>query len=433
MTRAAAALLALLVPAAAVCAAPAASGGAAPTPARTPLATTALATTALVGTSAPSALPCPSGYAAPDPARPVLTADLTVDGRGGVTGTLRYLFTPDVATGEIVLRLWGAAPRPRARGGSVTVSRVAVAGVPRTVQRPAPTLLRVPLNGRTPAGRQVTVDVAFSLRLPVGADDRLGFRSGVSWLGSGVPLLAWERGRGWATEPETRNFAEATTSEAMELRRLAVTRPAGQTVLATGARVSDDGRTAVFRARAVRDLLVASGAFRVSRTTASTGGGGVPVEVGVAPGLRDDPAAVAAELSRAVRAHASRFGPYPYERLVAAVVPDLSGGVEQPGAVLLGSGQGSPRDATGSHEVAHLWWYGLVGDDQARDPWLDEAFATYAEALDRGTGPGYERTTVPADALRRTGAPMTYWEGRSSYYRGVYVQGATALLRARRA
>jgi hypothetical protein len=28
---------------------------------------------------------------------------------------------------------------------------------------------------------------------------------------------------------------------------------------------------------------------------------------------------------------------------------------------------------------------------------------------------------------------MTYWEGRSSYYRSVYVQGAAALLRAREA
>ena len=71
-----------------------------------------------------------------------------------------------------------------------------------------------------------------------------------------------------------------------------------------------------------------------------------------------------------------------------------------------------PSDPTASHEVAHLWFYGLVGDDQARDPWLDEAFATYAEALDRGTGPAYERTTVPADGRGRTGAPMTYWEGR---------------------
>lgn len=95
---------------------------------------------------------------------------------------------------------------------------------------------------------------------------------------------------------------------------------AGQHVLAIGATASDDGRTAVFRARAVRDVLVASGAFRLARATAST----VPVEVGVSPGLPDNPAAV------------------------TVVVPDLGGGVEQPAALLLGSGQGSPSDATGA-------------------------------------------------------------------------------------
>ena len=28
-----------------------------------------------------------------------------------------------------------------------------------------------------------------------------------------------------------------------------------------------------------------------------------------------------------------------------------------------------------------MWFYGMVGNSQFRDPWLDEAFATYAEAL----------------------------------------------------
>ena len=42
--------------------------------------------------------------------------------------------------------------------------------------------------------------------------------------------------------------------------------------------------------------------------------------------------------------------------------------------------------------------------------------------------------TVPADARNRVGAPMAYWEGhQSSYFRGVYIQGGAALLRARAA
>jgi hypothetical protein len=282
----------------------------------------------------------------------VLTAALTVDG-GTVSGTSRVVFTPDLATGELVFRLWAAAPRPRAMGGGIDVRRVVVNGVARQARRPAPTLLRIPLAGKTPAGRPVTIDLTWRLRLPTGANDRLGVRGSTAWFGSGLPLLAWVRGRGWATDPETANFAEATTSEVMDLRSLSVTRARGLSVLASGAPLSDDGRTAVFRARAVRDLMVATGAFR----TATASGGGKQVLVGVAPGLPDDPAAVAREMARALVAHARRFGVFPYERLSVAVVPDLRGGVEHPGAVLLGEGQ-AQGDATGSHEVAHEWWYG---------------------------------------------------------------------------
>jgi aminopeptidase N len=34
-----------------------------------------------------------------------------------------------------------------------------------------------------------------------------------------------------------------------------------------------------------------------------------------------------------------------------------------------------------AHEVAHQWWYGLVGNDQALEPWLDEAFSTISEVF----------------------------------------------------
>jgi Peptidase family M1 domain len=32
-----------------------------------------------------------------------------------------------------------------------------------------------------------------------------------------------------------------------------------------------------------------------------------------------------------------------------------------------------------SHEIAHQWWYGLVGNNQFREPWLDESFAQYSQ------------------------------------------------------
>jgi Peptidase family M1 domain len=47
-----------------------------------------------------------------------------------------------------------------------------------------------------------------------------------------------------------------------------------------------------------------------------------------------------------------------------------------------------------THEVAHQWWYGLVGNNQFAEPWLDESFASYA----------HERLH-PATNLCRPGRP----------------------------
>lgn len=30
------------------------------------------------------------------------------------------------------------------------------------------------------------------------------------------------------------------------------------------------------------------------------------------------------------------------------------------------------------HELAHQWWYGVIGNNEYADPWLDESFAVYA-------------------------------------------------------
>jgi aminopeptidase N len=34
-----------------------------------------------------------------------------------------------------------------------------------------------------------------------------------------------------------------------------------------------------------------------------------------------------------------------------------------------------------AHETAHQWWFDSVADNQALEPWLDEALATYSERI----------------------------------------------------
>ena len=87
------------------------------------------------------------------------------------------------------------------------------------------------------------------------------------------------------------------------------------------------------------------------------------------------------------------FGPYPHSEL-SVVEADFLDGMEYDGLYFLSNGfynlyQGTPGEyliAIAVHETAHQWWYALVANDQAIEPWLDEALCTYSERL------FYERT-----------------------------------------
>lgn len=82
------------------------------------------------------------------------------------------------------------------------------------------------------------------------------------------------------------------------------------------------------------------------------------------------------------------FGKYPRDRLVV-VQGDFPDGMEFTGLVFVGSAWFAQFDGTAYnyltlvsvHEIAHQWWYALVGNDAALHPWLDEALATYSEYL----------------------------------------------------
>ena len=78
------------------------------------------------------------------------------------------------------------------------------------------------------------------------------------------------------------------------------------------------------------------------------------------------------------------------------------------------------------HEVAHQWFYGLVGNDQRNDPFLDEAAA---DLLARTALGSFRATRCSAAALDRS---IASYQGRC-YYEVVYVQGGLLLddIRAR--
>jgi hypothetical protein len=151
----------------------------------------------------------------------------------------------------------------------------------------------------------------------------------------------------------------------------------------------------------------------------------VAVTVAVESSLPDDPNAYLRTVTRTLTDFGTRFGAYPLEQYTLVLTPDLRGGIEYPGFVHQGTGSGGRSTP---HEIGHQWFYALVGNDQARDPWIDEGLASYAEARFLGNLGSFVARDIPATARGHAGAPMTFWESRgSAYYRGVYVQGTQAI------
>ncbi|HZQ26703.1 MAG TPA: hypothetical protein VFA94_03290 [Acidimicrobiales bacterium] len=372
----------------------------------------------VVATDATASCPAVPARATPRPDRPryVLHVDVR-PAENVVTGSVDVRFTPDIPTDRLVFRLWANGPRPAGAGARLDVPEVRVGAHPATLERPDPTTLVVRLTSPLAAGQEVGASAPFTLTLPKPVDDRISRTGDAVRLGSFFPILAWEPGVGWATEPAVSGFAEASTAPTADFAA-SVTVPPGFDVLATGV---PDGSGRWF-APAVSDFALSVGHFKEVRGKA----GPVDVTVGVDQSLTgEDPAAYLARIVASLDDYSARFGPYPWPAFTMAVTPDLRGGIEYPMHVMQGPGSAG---RTTPHEVGHQWFFALVENDQGRDPWLDEGLASWAEATHENTLRTFTGRAIPSAGKGKLGQPMTYWEPRQSiYYASVYVQGVQML------
>jgi aminopeptidase N len=90
----------------------------------------------------------------------------------------------------------------------------------------------------------------------------------------------------------------------------------------------------------------------------------------------------------ALQVFSEKFGPYRHKTLTA-VQGDFNDGMEFSAFYFISRDylnlyRGNPKNylvIIGAHETAHQWWFDGVGNDQAREPWLDEALSTYSERI----------------------------------------------------
>lgn len=261
-------------------------------------------------------------------------------------------------------------------------------------------------------GAQTTVTIVYDATFNTGARKKKWLFAKIDNVVTAYRWIPWlSKHHSWSTP----NFGETYVTQAASDVRVTLSSDRADVKFATtGRQVEGDGVSQVFVAHNVRDFnFSASPRYKVSTSQLN----GVTLSTYT---FSLSSSALSGLTRTAFDEFSEKIGPYPYETLNVAEIP-RGGGMESPGMLWI------PSNATSaarkrylvSHEVAHQWFYAVVGNDQATDPFADEALS---EFLVR-TIIGFRDSQC--GETRLDGSVYDY--GSRCYYEVVYVQGAAYL------
>ncbi len=252
--------------------------------------------------------------------------------------------------------------------------------------------LTVPLPAPLSPGESLTLHLQYELQLPrsIEAEDLRPMPFGytprqtnlVDWYPYIPPYVS---GQGWL-HYQPWYYGEHQVYEQADFE-VSLRLDGGRTDLTIAASAPDhpDGDWHRYQIEAARNFVWSvSHVYEVLTTTV----GDVTVMSYAFPFQGDASQQVLDTTARALTLYSELFGAYP-RPLITAVEADFLDGMEYEGLYFLSEGfynlyKGSPAEyltAIAAHETAHQWWYARVANDQAKEPWLDEALCTYAERL----------------------------------------------------
>jgi len=181
----------------------------------------------------------------------------------------------------------------------------------------------------------------------------------------------------------------------------------------TGEQVGGSGLTKTFEARDVRDFaFTAATDYALRSVTVGT----VIIHVWGRPGFPISTVLSAAKT--ALSKEAALLGPYPYRTYDLAQTAG-GYGMESPGLTWIPTGAGNLGYLV-AHETGHQWFYGIVGNDQARQPFADEAATDFVARYALGLRRASRCSTARLDLT-------IYQYSSTCYYEDIYIQGGNLL------
>ena len=299
-----------------------------------------------------------------------------------VDEAIAYPNRTGVTLNELVL-----AVEPMLYANAFLLTSISVNGVASTNYSLESHRLTIPLASPLPSGGQVNLLIQFELNVPV---KQKGNTFG--WLDYQTNLTEWypfvvpfDPSKGWLLY-DFMPWGEHLTYDSADFEvNLRFTDPSSAPIIAAPALPDPVGEWTRYTLNGARTFALSmSREFLVAESAV----GSVEVRSYYFAGHEDAGAKLSYVATQVVGLFDPLIAPYPYP-VINVVELDYNDGMEFDGLCFLSSTFYDGYDGTsqnnlivlGSHEMMHNWWFGLVGNDQAMEPWLDEALSVYSERI----------------------------------------------------
>lgn len=368
------------------------------------------------------------------PASPNYKMDVFYDSvKHKMTGKLSVTFKNNLKKNldELYFNLWGNAEIFKDNGGKMNASNIKVNGK-KAVYNVDGTALHIP-SVMIKKGKSATVTMNFSVSVPK-QQDRFGWYKNTVSLGNWFPILAVYDKEGWNVDPyfhAGESFYSLTGNYDVTL-----TTDKKQVIAATGTEVGKPKKLGSlaehrYKAHNVRDFaLEMDPTYKVKKGTVNN----VDVNVYYTPDQAVYADSMIKSGLKSIDLFSDHFGSYPWPELDIVGMEGWFGGMEYPQLVMISMFEGVSQNwikSVTAHEIGHQWFYGIIGNNEYDEPWLDESFATFSEALYSNSL--NELTATPHENKDfHLSSPISKFtsygdEGIGAYYEMIYDYGGRTL------
>ena len=291
----------------------------------------------------------------------------------------------------------------------------------------AGTLLRIPIPALAP-GQAGNLTLRCVLNAPQ-SPGRFGHADEVWTFGNCLPILALRDSEGWRSDPYW-PIGDPFVSQAANYH-VSLSMPKGYALAASSPLDKDAFALRDWAVVIVKDYAMRQAQVDGVRLIAlSKAAGRAEIMLGIA--------------GKALSFLSKAYGSYPWETLTLVETPFPLGGMEYPGLVILSdsflrAGNQDGLELSIAHELAHQWFYALVGSDQIRQPWQDEALCEWATLryvrAAYGQGAYENLRALRLDAAMRESirqgitpaSPLSHFQSYQEYTVVVYGRGAAMM------